>query len=282
MKTCQQRLAKERADHPPSPPQSLLVNQRGPRRARSKAPSATEQAGSVVPAAQSPVRGDPRALLRVWVDAGPETSGRSAHDPTHELMFRSKHLPVLVEFLKTLRSVSNDNTIPYQGIPELEMEESIEPIEPKKPESVTADKPAKRKNAFRRNPKMSISAELLASTSAEDGIPMIFRDDYDFAANEPGYATSQQRNHKLSADGDCTMSDVSETGNIIGRSADSSIQVAASEANLAPQTPLGSKWGLGSLYQSACSVSRRLIFSPLASVPESPESSLQTATTSAP
>ena len=283
MKTRQQRLAEERAGHPPSPPQSLPVNQRGPRRARSQTPSVTEPAGSVVPAAQSPVRGEPQALLRVWVDADPETSGRSVHDPTHELMFRSKHLPEVVKFLKTLRSVSNDNPPPHQEIPELEMEEPIEPIEPKKPESMTADKPAKRsKNAFRRNPKMGISAELLAAKSADDGVPMIFRDDFDFAANEPGYATCQQRDHKLTADGDCTMSDVSETVKTTSGSADSSVQVAASEANLPPQTPRGSKWGLGSLYQSACSVTRRLIFSPLASVPESPESSSQTATTSAP
>lgn len=67
-----------------------------------------------------------------------------------------------------------------------------EPIEPKKQEPVTADKPAKRrKDAFRRNPSMGISAGLFTSTSTADDIPMIFRDDFDFAANEPGYAISQ-------------------------------------------------------------------------------------------
>lgn len=67
-----------------------------------------------------------------------------------------------------------------------------EPIEPKKQEPVTADKPAKRrKDAFRRNPSMGISAGLFTSTSTADDIPMIFRNDFDFAANEPGYAISQ-------------------------------------------------------------------------------------------
>ena len=282
MKTRQQRLAEERAGHPPSPPQSLPVNQRAPRRARSKTPSATVAAGSVEHASQSAVLGEPQALLRVWVDAGPEPSGRSVRDPTHQMMFRSTHLPQVVALLNNICNESNETPSSHQGIPQQEMEE---PIEPKKPEPVTADKPAKRRrNAFRRNPTMGITARLRAShdTSAVDGIPMIFRDGFDFAANEPGYAITQQRDDKLSADGDCTMNDVSETGNTFGQSADSSIQVTASEVNLAPQTPRPSKWSLGSLYQSARSLTRRLVSSPLGSVPESPESSPQTATTSAP
>lgn len=98
-------------------------------------------------------------------------------------------------------------------------QEMKEPIEPKKQEPVTADKPAKRrKNAFRRNPTMGISAGLLTSTSTADGVPMIFRDDFDFAANEPWYAISQQRDDMLSANADCTMNDVSETGDTIGLS----------------------------------------------------------------
>lgn len=90
------------------------------------------------------------------------------------------------------------------------------PIKPKKQEPVTADKPAKRrKNAFRRNPTMGISAGLLTSTSTADDVPMIFRDDFDFTANEPGYAISKQCDNMLSADVDCTMNDVSKTGDII-------------------------------------------------------------------
>lgn len=221
MKTRQQRLAEERAGHPPSPPQSLPVNQRAIRRARSKTPGATVAAGSIVAAAQSAVLGEPQALLRVWVDAGPKPSGQSAHDPTHQMMFRLTHLPQVVALLDSICNGSNETPSSHQGIPGQEMEE---PIEPKKPEPATADKPAKRrKNAFQRNPTMGISARLRAShdTSAVDGIPMIFRDDFDFAANEPGYTVSQQRDDKLSADGDCTMNDVSETGNTVGQWADS-------------------------------------------------------------
>lgn len=269
-------MAEERAGQAPSPPQSLPVNQRGPRRARSKMPSATVAAGSVVPAAQPAVLKEPQALLRVWVDAGPEPS----NDPTHQMLFRSTQLPAVVAYLKNISSESNETPSSHQGIPEQEIEE---PIEQKKPGPVIAAKPAKRrKNAFRRNPEMRLSAELLESTSAaDDGIPMIFRDGFDFEANQPRYTISPQRDDKLSADGNCTMNDASETGNTNGRTADPSIQVAASEVNLAPQTPRGSKWSLGNLYQSACSITRRLVFSPLASVPESPESSSQAATTSA-
>lgn len=277
MKTRQQRMAEERAGQAPSPPQSLPVNQRGPRRARSKTPSATVAAGSVVPAAQPAVLEEPQTLLRVWVDAGPEPS----NDPTHQMLFRSTQLPDVVAYLKKISSESNETPSSHQGIPEQEMEE---PIEPKNPGPVTAPKPAKRrKSAFRRNPKMGLSAALLESTSAaDDGIPMIFRDGFDFEANQPRYTISPQRDDKLSADGNCTMNDASETDNTNGQTADPSIQVAASEVNLAPQTPRGSKWSLGSLYQSACSITRRLVFSPLASVPESPESSSQAATITAP
>ena len=54
-KTRQQRLAEERAGHPPSPPRFLED--------------------------QLAVLGEPQALLHVWVDAGPEASGRQSMIP---------------------------------------------------------------------------------------------------------------------------------------------------------------------------------------------------------
>ena len=118
MKTRQQRLAKERAGHPPSPPQQLAYNPRGSRRTRAKKPIAGEESvssentkdpkseasasspapvagsgqnpvcvpsqpgtvapGSFVPAAQLAVSGEAQALLHVWVDGG---LGRSVDDP---------------------------------------------------------------------------------------------------------------------------------------------------------------------------------------------------------
>lgn len=111
---------------------------------------------------------------------------------------------------------------------------------------------------------------------------MVFRDDFNFEANPIGIAISQQRDDKLFADEDSTMDDVSEKGSTIGLSANSSLQVDTQQVNLANETPRGSRWGLGSLYMSARSLTRRLVFSPLAPVSESPESSSQTTTTSAP
>lgn len=46
MKTRQQRLAQERAGHPPSPPQQLADNPRGSRRTRTKKPTAREKPSS--------------------------------------------------------------------------------------------------------------------------------------------------------------------------------------------------------------------------------------------
>ena len=178
MKTRQQRLAEEGAGHPPSPPQSLLMNQRGPRRARSKTPSATVAAGSVVPAAQSAELGEPQALLRVLVEVDSELSGREVDDPTHQVAFDSSLLPEVVEFLYNNCNASNENLTLHQEIPEQEMGDAGEPKEPK---PITAVKPTKRReNAFQRNSLMRIYAALKsqpvpasADTSAADSIPMV-------------------------------------------------------------------------------------------------------------
>lgn len=92
MKTRQQRLTEERAGHPPSPPQSLPINQPGPRRARSKTPSATVAAGSVVPAPQSAALGESQALLCIWMDVDPEHSVQPVNESTHQVAFDSSLL----------------------------------------------------------------------------------------------------------------------------------------------------------------------------------------------
>lgn len=285
MKTRQQRLAEERAGHPPSPPQSLPMNQPGPRRARSKTPSATVAAGSVVSAAQSAALGGPQALLRVWVDVGPELSSRPINEPTHQVAFDSSLLPKVVDYLNNIRNPSNENPTLHQDILEREVGEAIEPREP---EPVTAGKSTKRrKNAFRRNPLMALSGQsqpvpASVDSAAADDIPMIFRSDFNFAANSPSDETSQQPDEKLSAHENSHMVDVSVSGSRIGPSAEISQQANAQHGPLAPHTPRGNKWGLGGLLESARSITRCLGFSSLAPVSESPEASPQTASTRAP
>lgn len=283
MKTRQQRLAEERAGHPPSPPQSLPMNQPGPRRARSKTPSATVAAGSVVPAAQSAALGEPQALLRVWVDVGPELSGRPVNEPTHQVAFDSSLLPKVVEYLNNIRNPSNENPTSHQDILEREVGEAIEPREQ---EPVTAGKSTKRrKNAFRRNPLMNLSGQPVPASvdsAAADGIPMIFRSDFNFPAISPSPETSHQPDEKLSHHENSHMADVSESGSRIGPSAEISQQAIAQQGPLALHTPRGRKWGLGGLLESARSITRRLGFSSLAPVSESPEASPQTVSAIAP
>ena len=108
-KTRQQRLAEERAGHPPSPPQFLEDKQRGPKYTWAKTPNATVAVGPVVPAAESAVLREPQALLHVWVDAGPEASGRPVDDPTHEMMITSSLIPELVTFTQNIRSHKKQN-----------------------------------------------------------------------------------------------------------------------------------------------------------------------------
>lgn len=113
MKTRQQRLNEARAGRPPSPPQSLSYNQRGPKRTRAK-PSATVAAGSVVPAAQSAVQGEAQSLLYVWVDFGPDASSRPVHDPTHKLTIPSSSIPTLLAFAETLRNQDKKSPRPAE------------------------------------------------------------------------------------------------------------------------------------------------------------------------
>lgn len=283
MKTRQQRLAEQQAGHPPSPPQSLPMSQPVPRRARSKTPSATVAAGSVVPAAQPAALGEPQALLRVWVDVGPELSGRPVNEPTHQVAFDSSLLPKVVEFLNNIRNPSDESPTLHQEILEREVGDAIEPREP---EPVTAGKPTKRrKSAFRREPLMALSGlpplPVPGSVdSAADGIPMFFWSDFNLATNTPSDKISQQPDEMLSAHENSHMVDCNESGST--PSVEISQQANAQQGALDAHTPRGSKWGLGGLLESARSITRRLGFSSLAPVPESPEASPQTALTNAP
>lgn len=152
MKTRQQRLAQERAGHPPSPPQQLADNPRGSRRTRTKKPSAREEpsssenakdlkseaspssltsvvgngqnpgsvpgqpglvaAGSVVPGAQLGVA---QALLRV--DAGAEASGQSVDDPTIQFAIPSSLVPRLLDFIVKKRNLGGKDLLTYSSAP---------------------------------------------------------------------------------------------------------------------------------------------------------------------
>lgn len=151
MKTRQQRLAQERAGHPPSPPQQLADNPRGPRRTRAKKPSVQEEpissdnvkgpksealasspapvagsgqnpgcvlnqpgtaaAGFVAPAARLAVPGESEALLQVWVDAGPEASGRFVDDPTLQLATPSSLIPQLLDVIAKKRNQGGEDLL---------------------------------------------------------------------------------------------------------------------------------------------------------------------------
>lgn len=153
MKTRQQRLAQERAGHPPSPPQQLADNPRGSRRTRTKKPSAREEpslsenakdlkseaspsspasvagtgqnpgsvpsqpglvaAGSIVPSAQLAVPGVAQALLRV--DAGPEAFGQSVDDPTIQFAIPSSVVPRLLHFIVKMRNLGGKDLLTYSS-----------------------------------------------------------------------------------------------------------------------------------------------------------------------
>ena len=245
-KTRQQRMAEARAGHPSSPLQVLEDKPRGPRRTRAKTPSATVAAGPVVPAAQSAVLGEPQALLRVWVDAAPEASGRLVDDPTHQLTIPSSLVPELVSFIENIRNHKPQNVLESSSKPSLYqltqsqvMAEATLPKQPEPAKKHSAKKLANgRKSAFRRNP-------LLPNSTLFTSQPL-----------EPSL-------------------DTSAAGGISSLTTQS-----AQEGNLTPSTPRTSKWGFDGLLESARSIKSRLGFSPLTSVSESPELSHQTPTPS--
>lgn len=99
MKTRQQKLAEERAGHPPSPPQKLEDNPRRQRRTREKTPSAVVAEGSVELAESLPGAEKPQALLRIWADAA-----LSDDNPTYQFAIPSARVP---EFFRHLERICN-------------------------------------------------------------------------------------------------------------------------------------------------------------------------------
>ncbi len=99
MKTRQQKLAEERAGHPPSPPRRLEDNPRRQRRTREKTPSTVVAARSFVPAEKLDGAEEPRALLRIWADAA-----LSDDNPTHQFAIPSARVP---EFFRQLEKICN-------------------------------------------------------------------------------------------------------------------------------------------------------------------------------
>ena len=65
-----------------------------------------------MPAAQSAVLGESRALLHVWVDAGPEASGRPVDDPTHQLTVQIIYIYIIY---KKMRIFNTFVTCPGTG-----------------------------------------------------------------------------------------------------------------------------------------------------------------------
>lgn len=144
MKTRQQRLAEERAGHPPSPPQQLAFETRGPRRTRAKKPSVKEvsasspapvagnaqvpgcvhvtiAAGTVAPATRLAVPGEAQALMRLWVEVSPEAvaSGRPIGGPILELAIPSAEVPDLLAFIESrLQTESQRQKTPSRMAPQ--------------------------------------------------------------------------------------------------------------------------------------------------------------------
>lgn len=297
-KTRQQRMAEAQAGHQLSPQQVLEDKPRGPKRTRAKTPSAAVVAGPVVPAAQSAVLGEPQALLHVWVDAGPETSGRPLDDPTHELTIPSSLVPELVKFLENIRN-KNVEKVPEassmesadQEMPSQAMAEAIQPTQPELVQNTASPAQSQRANGptnkkrppFRRNSLLpspavlkSLPATAALNKSAVDATPVIFRRNPKITSTLSDNTASHQPNDELSTAEDSDMDGASENGSMISQSTKSTLPIATQlvhEGKVVPETPQGGKWGFGRLIQSARSITKR--FSPLSQVSDVPESSLQ-------
>lgn len=204
-----------------------------------------------------------------------------------------------------------------QGMPEQEFGDTIKPKQTElvrdilsPSQSQTANGSARRKRrAFSRKPLLPLPMEHNShpvpsspeSVSAV-GIPAIFRNKShlptytpdgtalygklhstasapDPHASPESHHMSQQLDEEASVNEDSDTDEVSETGSTTGHLAESSPEEAAqSTQERTPENPRGSRWGLGSLIESARSVTRRFGFSPLTPVSERSELTLQTQT----
>ncbi|MCJ1343400.1 hypothetical protein MMC31_001593 [Peltigera leucophlebia] len=325
MKTRQQRLAEERAGHPSSPPQQLADKTRGPRRTRAKKPSVGEAkasspapvagsglnpgcvphpvaAGSVVPAAQLAMPGDSQALLRVWVDAGPEAlaSGRPVNDPNLELAIPSALVPELLAFIGSRNQaqpqIQETSQVAAPITPariDPALQQSSDPVKshstnqlplPKKLESQPAPL----------TPETLTAAEIPAIFRKKSHLPFYAADGTAFYGKLPtttkalglnasseNHEVSQQLDDEASANEDSEMVDINESGSITSPMAETPLREATqSTQESTPETPRGSGWSLGSFFKSAHdSARRRFGFSPLTPVSERSEPTPQTQTT---
>lgn len=344
MKTRQQRLAEERAGRPPSPPQQLAATTRGPRRTRATRPSVGEAtasspapvaesglnpgyvagqpgavaAGSVAPVAQLAVPGESQALLRVWLDAGPEAlaSGRIFDDPNLELAIPSALVPELLAFIESRnRAEPQLQETSQMAAPTTPACTEPARTEPARNESVHTE-PARIEPALQNpadpiqspslplpkqlesqpaplSPETLIAAEIPAIFRNKSHLPFYSADGTAYygkrptTAKAPGlnrssehHEASPQLDQNASAEEDSEMYDINENISAAGTMAETPLQKAMqSTQELNTETPLGSGWSLGNFFQSAhYSARRRFGFSPLSPVSERSEPSPQTQT----
>lgn len=165
---------------------------------------------------------------------------------------------------------------------------------------------SKKRRAFSRKPLLPLQVEHNSQpvpSSPESlssvGIPTIFRNKHHLPTYTPdGTAlygkvqtitnaldpnASPENHHMSQQAGEASVSEdsdidhVSGNGGTTGRLVEAALQEAAqSIQERTPEISRGSRWGLGSLIESARSVTRRLGFSPLTTVSEISESILQT------
>lgn len=287
MKTRQQRLAEERAGHPPSPPQALSDNPRGPRRIRAKTPRVAVAVESVEPVAQPAVRGEPLALLQLWADAA-----RAGDDPTHTFVVGVSRLPELTAWMKAKAT--------NQGGPDLPLTSSAS--------AHATNSPSMNSRSPSMSPPLEFltNAELPHNLRNQAHLPAYNKDGMAFygivpRTSTPGLVASSntpQMAEKIGdeafasdafADEDTDMDEASESDSSTSHLAESSFDEDASESHStsghlaestllegtqsAPgpsDTPRGSRWG--SWFQSARSSLRsRFGFSPLTPVSERSE-----------
>ena len=259
MKTRQQKLAEERAGHPFSPPQALVDNPRGPNRTRAKSSSATAAVGSVVPAAQLDMPGEPQALLHVWLDAS-----RAADDPTHTYAIPKSLLPEVRAFIEANQG--------GQDLPATSSRSSLNQKPQARPPPLDLLTNAELPHYFRGRP--HLPAYTKDGTALYGLVPTPAKAPGPIQSPEDPQINDEASANKAFADEDIEMGNASEDN--MGESDSSAEQLAESPAQEAmeptsgrtPKTPRGRSWGFGSLYQSARSLAGRFGFSPLTPVSE--------------
>ena len=304
-KTRQQRLAEERAGHPPSPPQHLEDMPRAPIRTRAKTPNVPEVAGPVVPATQS---------------AMPEVSDTQSAMPGVPDM--QSAIPRVPDTQSAVTEVPDtQSTMP--GVPDTQFAMPGEPrtllriwvdVDPENsgrpvgdailqetiPSSRVPELVAFLKNICNQEkdkvPKSSSTLLLDQLTPSQEMVEAIPSENP--TVNEPPKARKRAfRRNPLHATSSIfesqpvtTSLDASAAGGIFSPQAappenapetafDTAPETAPVTAPItAPETPRRSKWSIENLFQPG-SIKKFLGFNPLATVPESPDSVLQMSTT---